>query len=302
MFTTFKQRLVLGIFVVVILSIPIGAYVISEQQSKQSEETSTDSDRSISLRLPVTSVRPSSSPAGLDLSSLATDIEDSLNTTSPTSTDSGIPVMANSFGPTLEFKITLEGRPLSNQSTKMFVGITEAVQTGSPKYLLSFNIDIPASGEFKNLSLAGLTAGQNYKAYLKSPAQLATSSAFLMADNVSYLNSSQALNLITGDLNEDNTINSADYSLAKAVFGTNENSATWNPNIDFNKDGVINSVDLRIISKNLGKTGDSGIWQSTPQTGFASIRSPLSIGTPSSTIAPATSSATPDGYWMWVPY
>jgi len=103
-----------------------------------------------------------------------------------------------------------------------------------------------------------------------------------MSPTETNLNSSQPLFLTTGDLNEDNTINSADYTIAKNLYGTTPASSEWNFRVDFNLDGIINNVDLAYIIKNFGKTGVSSTWLSAPAT--------------------ATGSGSPSGgYWLWVP-
>ncbi len=208
-----------------------------------------------------------------------------------------------SYGPTLEFKNILEGRPITDQSGKMFVGIASGTPTAAPQYILSFTVDVPASGFYSGLSLAGLTQGSQYTAYLKGQAQIATSSAFIMAPNTTQLNSDQPLTLLTGDLNDDNVINSADLSIAKQAMSSTSTSPNWNPLVDFNKDGVVNSADLALILKNFGKTGTSGMWVSPVPTASPSASVPSGIGGPSASDSanfphPNTGSG---GYWMWVP-
>ncbi len=292
-------------FVFMILSIPVGAYFISQQKTNFSASANNPGDdRGINpFSTPITSAHPSTS-SSIDLnSSLQQQVNDATSSASPS--PSSIPeltIPADTFGPTLNLKVTIEGRPLSNQASKLFIGIASSTQTSTPQYLLSFNIDMPASGSFTGLSLAGLTIGSNYTAYIKGQAQIATSSAFVMGTNVTNLNNIQALTLTSGDLNEDNVINSADYAIAKALYGATKSSTNWNDNADLNKDGVINIYDLAIIANNMGKTGASGVWQSTP------VVSPTpSSGTPEN-IIPASGSAQPNalpagrqGYWIWVP-
>lgn len=155
------------------------------------------------------------------------------------------------------------------------MGILENL-VNNPTFLLSFTVDLPASGEFANLSLAGLLSGRNYYAILKGEAQIATSSAFTLSPTVTRLNNAAALTLLSGDLNDDNTITSADFDLAKASFGKNGLA-------DLNKDGVVNLLDLSIIQKNMGKVGATGVWVS-PQPKTA---------TPSGAVN--------QGYWIFVP-
>lgn len=317
MFSTFKQRLLLGIYIFIIISIPMGAYLASQTQifkSRASEPKKT----SLTTKAP-----PLSGTSGAQslLDNAQSDIAN-LQSKKPTPTPSpapSSPEIAASFGPTLSLKVTLEGRPASNQATKLFVGILERAITSNPKFLLSFSVDLPVSGEYTNLSLAGLNPGTQYTALLKGSAQIAASSAFIMSPNVTYLNSRQAINMLTGDLNEDNVINSADYSIIQKSYGTTQQSANWNENTDFNKDGIVNSFDLAILSKNLGQTGSSGAWTSpipkaaSPSASLTSkgparsadgspVDSPEGSdsfevdGVP--TGSPAGSSG---GYWVWIP-
>lgn len=130
------------------------------------------------------------------------------------------------------------------------------------------------------MSLAGLLSSRNYYAVLKGEAQIATSSAFTLSPTVTRLKNGAPLNLLSGDLNDDNAVTAADFNLAKASFGRSGLA-------DLNKDGVINLLDLSLISKNLGKIGATGVWIS-PQPKSA---------TPSGTVNPGGS----PGYWIFVP-
>lgn len=285
MFETLKQKIALAVFIILLISIPIGSYLLSQQQTIKTRASEGKKTATKSASLLESTASSSLSPLD-EISDLVKALEEA--ETTPT------PVTATSFGPTLGFKLTLEGRPAGRMASKVFVGITEgATAQGAPKYLLSFTIDLLDNGVFNNLSLAGLTPGNTYTAYIKPTVQLATSSAFIMSPTISYINSNQNMTLLTGDLNQDNVINSADYSIEKSLLGTNSASTNWNLDADFNLDGVVNIVDLSFISKNMAKTGDSGVWISTPATPSASLNSP--IGGPTS--HPTGSS----GYWLWVP-
>ena len=279
MFASLKLKLLLGLYVFLILSIPVGAYLASQRQTTKSEAKEE--------KPPVTKpIEPTQSPKNITLPSVAPKNEKSSSTP------------ATTFGPTLNLKLILEGRPVSKMASKIFVGIAEAAASTNISYLLSFNIDLPDSGEFEGISLAGLSAGSNYQAIIKGPAQIATSSAFTMSPTVSNLNNGQPLTLITGDLNEDNVINSADYSIAKSLYGATEGLPNWNENVDFNLDGKINSLDLSIIIKNMTKTGDSGLWISTPATGSAMLNDLNPMGT---SATPSSYPSGNPGYWLWVP-
>ena len=269
MFDSLKTKIFLGIYVFLILSIPVGAYFIQQRQS-----TSVSANNP--LNRTITHI-PDATP-GAQKFSQSNQQTSTQSTNSETSVDTTLP---SSFGPTLKLTLNLEGRPINKQVAKVFVGIAEGATSQNPKYLLTFNIDLPDSGVFQGLSLAGLTSGNKYTAYIKGPAQIVSASTFTMSSAETPLNSNQPILLYTGDLNEDNLINSQDYSILLSSFGSNTSSLNWNSLADFNLDGVINSFDLAILNKNLTKTGDSGVWTSP---------------------TPSTKSGSPTGgYWFWMP-
>lgn len=294
MFSTFKLRLLLGIYVFILLSIPVGAYLASQNQIFQS---TAKEEKKTKKNLPLVTPKPLASPAS-PAKQLLSQIEEATEpspTEEPSPSDSS-PTIATNFGPTLTLKIKLEGRPENNQSARIFVGIAEGTLTSNPKFVLSFTVDLPASGEYSGLSLAGLNSGSPYTALIKGPAQIAAATAFTMSPAITNLNSGETINLISGDLNDDNVINSSDLTIAQKAAGATSESPLWNENADLTKDGVINAFDLGIISKNIGKTGDSGAWTSPlPQiaTPSANLSEPAAIG--------GTSKESPGGYWIWIP-
>lgn len=287
MFTTFKQKLLLGVFIFVILSIPVASYLVSEYKNT----TKGTQDKKTTQKAPKVTPKSSLSPAKQLLDLAKDNKESSSPTPSPSPTPSS-PTIATAYGPTLSLKVTLDGRPKEKWSTRLFVGIIDGELSQNPKFLLSFSIDLPDSGEYSQLSIAGLSAGSRYTALLKGSSQIAKASEFTMAPTVTYLNSGEAINLLSGDLNEDNVINSADFSIARKALGSSSQSANWNENIDLNRDGIINIFDISIITRNIGQIGASGAWTSAPQ-----------IATPSAGLAaPAVGGPNgQEGHWIWVP-
>ena len=286
MFSTFKSRLLLGLYIFILLSIPVGAYLASQHQSTKSSasEPKTNASKTTTTSPSKELLSTSESKAKLESSSSA-------------STDTS-PTIATSFGPTLSLKVSLEGRLQTNQKTKLFVGILEGSALSNPKFLLTFMVDVPSSGSYGNLSLAGLSTGGQYTAILKGSAQIATASTFVMSPAETKLNSGDAVSLTSGDLNEDNVINTADYSIIQKAYGSTSASANWNENADLNKDGVINTFDSAIVIKNLGKIGDSGVWTSTiPKTATSSA----SLSPESSVLPVGSVGGTDTGYWLWIP-
>lgn len=279
MFSTFKQRVILVAYIIVILSIPVGTYLISQYQTIRSKAQEPKPTTQPVVR--ITPIPESSASSNL------TSLFNLDPTPSPQATSS--PTIATSFGPTLSFKITIEGRPKENQAGKVFAGVFEGDLVTNPKFLLTFLVDVPASGEYGNLSIAGLNPGSKYTALLKGRGQIAKATTFIMSPAESKLNGGQALNLVSGDLNEDNIINTADYSIAQKAFNSTPTLPNWNKNADINGDRVVNIFDISIITKNLGQVGDSGVW-------ISPIPTATSSGTPVGSVGGSN-----NGYWLWIP-
>lgn len=293
-----KQIIIIAGFVLILISIPLMFIMIKNTQifKSRASEIKRDrfSDQEISAEASGSAQEvPEDSPLST-LQSLLQNASPSaaaVNDISPTPTTA--PNLA--FGPTLNLKIALEGRQEGKQAAKIFIGIGSGSSTTKPTYVLSFTIDVPDTGMFSGISLAGLNPGSTYTAYVKGPSQIDSSSTFIMSPTETNLNSGQALNLLSGDLNEDNTVNSADYTIAKNIYGATSSSSNWNSRADFNGDRVINNLDLSILMKNFGKIGASGIW-------YSSIPTATSSATPT-----VTNSGSPQdnshssGYWIWVP-
>lgn len=275
---------------ILIILIPIGAFIFS-QRLKVTSDAKTRSDRTAS-----TVIDPKEVPSPeAELKKLLE--EKSPAESSPSAKDNPPPKVetALSFGPTLSLKIVIEGRPKNKYGARVFVGLAAGSLAISPKYILSFSIDVPDSGIFSGISLAGLSAGSSYTAYIKAPGQIATASGFTMKPTETSLNNGLALNLLSGDLNEDNTVNSADFAVIKNSYLATSKSDKWNERADFNLDGVINSGDVRYILKNFGKTGLSGAWQSTPLISSPSAKPASGSANPAGGLTPEK------GYWLWVP-
>lgn len=289
MFNTVKEKVLVGSIVALIILIPAGSFLIS-QRFKAQQATTNSANRDLKLGNTITQPKevPNDSPLN------------SLNPSAKPSTDSGSSLSLT--GPNLAFKLNLQGRPSAKQSTQLFVGIAQGEVTAKPQYLLSFNINIPDSGTFSGLSLAGLSQFETYTAYLKGTSQIATSSAFMVKPTTTDIGTIQ---LLTGDVNEDNIINSADYSVVKSALGSIPGATNWNANLDFNLDNMINNFDIAYIFKNFGLTGASGPWYSRPPATPVSSQSgtlkPFNIGGPAEATSEASNSSSIGGYWMWVP-
>lgn len=286
-----RDRAIIAAILIISLLIPTGAYVLSLRAKTQSQAqeyktpvTKEKTEATTSSRLKEALDRLNQSQNGTTAGGQTSGTQ----TTTETGVDDSVSETQLILGPTLGFSLLLQGRPLDSQSTQAFLGIAAGQPSGKPTYLLSFMVNVPASGSFDGISLSGLDTGSTYTAYLKGKAQIATSSAFVVKATPVNLG---ALNLLTGDVNEDNVIDILDYNLVKKAIGLTPSAPTWNPLYDFNLDNIINSWDLNIILANLGKIGASGAWYSY---------------TPIATASAGTSGGPQDdeeesGYWMRVP-
>lgn len=293
MLQTAASKIFVFIIAVLVISIPAGSYLLSKRFHAQKQETSKNEESNVE-----TKDKPKEVPKETPKSSLDTLKEELGEQKSGKSSASAAPEI--SFGPTLNFKIIIEGRPAGKQGTKkLFLGLAQGQPSTKPQYLLTFSLDVPDNGEYKALSIAGLTQGDTYTAYLKGASQIATASAFVVKPTASDLG---ILNLITGDVNEDNTINTSDYNIVKNALGATPTSEKWNPSLDFNLDNWVNSFDLSIVSKNLGKTGLSGVWVSPPPPASSGTLTMPNIGTPetASEQIPITIPSE-KGFWIFIP-
>src|SRR3989344_545826 len=271
-------QIFLIIFIFLLITIPSTTFLLSLRFRAAQDTKKTNKNNG-----PVTSLKevPKDSP----LKGLTDAAKDKTDSDSPNSS----PTSELKLFPTMNFKIKIEGRPDGKHGAKLFVGLAADEATSSPKYLLSFSVNVPDTGEYQGLSLAGLDANSYYTAYLKGPAQIATSSSFMVKPTVNDLSIDGPLNLITGDLNEDNVVNEADLTVSKNSLGLSPGNSKWNANADFNLDNIVNNYDLSLIRKNNGKIGASGVWYSKPSVATSSGGLNQNVGSPG------------DGYWLWVP-
>ncbi|MDO8429108.1 MAG: dockerin type I repeat-containing protein [Candidatus Daviesbacteria bacterium] len=266
-------------FILILFSIPFSFVLVRETQVFKSK-----------AGLDIISLLPNSTLREVPTSPLD-DLKKLLNSSSSAKKSidtSSVDPVTVSFGATLSLKIAMQGRPVDKQSGKIFVGIAEGVVKTKPTYLLTYTVDFPDSGAYEGLSLAGLTAGTIYTAYIKGPSHIDSASTFTMSATESVLNNSSPIDLTAGDLNEDNTINVNDTNILKGVIGLTSDSPLWNARADINLDKVINNLDMLYVIRNQNKTGASGVWFSPPPIASSS--------------AQASGSAEPrGGFWLWVP-
>jgi len=296
-----SQILIIGIFLVILVGIPVATFVIKQSQESRfgSSGTTPTTEKNQQQTEGKTQGKevPATSPLE-ELSQLLRNEKNDIQTPENEEEPASAPPAGTTIGPILSFKINLEGRAVDKQTAKAFIGIASGTKTSKPAFLLTFSVDIPDSGSFTGLSLAGLETGSVYTVYIKGPVQIDTASTFTMNPTGVTLNNGSTIELLSGDLNEDNTINSTDYTIVKNIYGKTESSAEWNERADLNRDGIINNLDLSYITKNIGKTGDSGVWYSPVPVATSSAK----INSKEISVGGYEIIANPKGgYWLWVP-
>lgn len=309
---TKQQFITLALFAILITSLPVSFYmgrlVFNKPLNKnyQAYRDQSQAPKDASAYSPVTSEKTDLEKQVKEFLSPTPTVEPQPQADQPMA-GAASPLSDVSLGPTLNMKISIEGRAKANYQTKAFVGIAQGKPTTKPKYLLSFTVDFPKSGIFNGLSLAGLESGTAYTAYIKGAAQIDSAATFTLKPTVNILSSSSTIALISGDLNEDNIIDASDYTIAKNLYGATPSSSNWNERADLNLDGTVNNIDLLFINKNIGKTGASGVWYSritTPSSGGAELEEPTQSSVPSLSSGYESSSEASihsSGYWLWIP-
>lgn len=301
-----KEKIILAVIGLMIVLIPTTSFFVSRFRTQGNAGAKAPPPKFSPL--PITSPRGIPKTKSLDETAAVDDA--SKVTPASNDLDSSGMSLSNELpdpisGPTLSFQVNYEARPKNDQSGKVFVGFAEGkLPIINPKFLLSFVVNVAASGTYSKLSLSGLSSGSSYVAYLKGPAQIATASAFTVTPTPTNLG---IMSFLTGDVNEDNVIDTSDYNIVKGLLGQTPATGAWNANNDFNKDNRINTLDLAIISKNLNKTGASGPWISTSPvknaaTKSAQIKEDNFMGGPGNNSPPPnTPPLQRQGHWFWLP-
>lgn len=301
---TRNQIIALVGFLILVAAIPFGMLLVKQSQIFSSKAAGPQ----VAPIIPQVATTPKEVPATSPMGALEKYLSTAAATIAPSATPTPAPAStaAVSFGPTLDFTINIEGRPNGHEAiNNIFVGIAPgATSSARPNFLLSFTVNVGDSGKYSGLSLAGLDPSSIYTAYIKGPGQIDSAATFSLGPAVTKLNGGQPITLLSGDVNDDDTVNTADYGIVKGLLGKKTGDPDFNPRADFNGDGIINILDLAYITKNFGKTGVSGPW-------YSPVPTPPPLATSSANPAGAalnpqestsTDSGTPaHGYWVWVP-
>jgi parallel beta-helix repeat protein len=137
---------------------------------------------------------------------------------------------------TLDGTVTLQGRSAANLPLRVRVGSTDYVPTTN------------ASGVF---ALASLTPG-SYTIRIKHAQSLAiTQSATLNAG----ANALTFPALRLGDVNDDNAISLADFSILASTFNRTVGQSGYDVRADLNGDGAVTLADFSLLANNFNQTG-----------------------------------------------
>ncbi len=140
-------------------------------------------------------------------------------------------------------KIKLEHRKTFNSEVTFYI-----LKHGTQTIIHQFSGSSNASGHYEtNISLNKLPSG-TYDLRVKAPGYLARK-----IESVTWPaeTETEIKELLAGNLqDEDNEINSLDWSIMNGLWGSAD------PKADINQDGLINTLDWSIMNKNWGKVGE----------------------------------------------
>lgn len=112
------------------------------------------------------------------------------------------------------------------------------------------NVSMSANGEF---SVAHNQPAGTYDIYVKADHWLRK-----LVDNVSLAPSGSigSVSLVNGDVNGDNEVGPADFSLLSSAFGSTDGDPNWNALADLDGDGEVGPSDFSVLSGSFGESGD----------------------------------------------
>lgn len=142
----------------------------------------------------------------------------------------------------LDGNISLEGR--TDYATAITV---ETYQNGAN--VGSYNVNTDAAGNF---TVPGLGPG-TYEVKVKADKYLAVLSSQTLTVGS---NTASFGELKAGDVNGDNRVSSADFSVLAASFNLQAGEQGYEAGADFNGDGVVSSLDFSLLAGNFNTAGD----------------------------------------------
>ena len=142
----------------------------------------------------------------------------------------------------LNGRITLQGHGAGDMAVPLSI-----VLTRDDAALPAISVSSSSDGSF---SLPDLAAG-SYTVWLKQAQYLAVSRPVTMpsADTIDFGM------LLTGDVNDDNAVSLADFSLLSGSFNRSSGDAGYDARADLNGDGAVTIVDFSLLSGNFNQGG-----------------------------------------------
>jgi hypothetical protein len=163
----------------------------------------------------------------------------------PTATST--PTMTPS--PIIVGHVTWQGRPLQPAALQQLpITLTLKSAAGETDYPIQ-NSD--ASGFFTD-SVTGLPSGL-YLWRVDGPKYLASSGTVTITG--AWTTSVEAGLMRAGDCNDDNVVNSMDFTILKSTFGKSNGQPGYDGRADFTGDTVVNSLDFSLLKGNFGQAG-----------------------------------------------
>jgi hypothetical protein len=107
------------------------------------------------------------------------------------------------------------------------------------------------SDEYGRFQVGGL-GPDTYELHIKGSNTLSVTKVVTLADGENALNVALPP---AGDVDGNNVINLADFSILATTFGKQSGNAGFDARADFNGDGVVNLIDFSLLAANFGQSG-----------------------------------------------
>lgn len=143
------------------------------------------------------------------------------------------------------------------------VGFGELLQTSISRDLVPVAIEFWQNGEVKETVLTGMTSGGRFSAntWVRGQVDVVIKPSNFLSERetVTLTNGSvflPYLSFINGDINNDNEIGPADFTMLSAAFGSMVGDSNYTAAADLNDDEEVGPADFTILGANFGLMGE----------------------------------------------
>ncbi len=167
----------------------------------------------------------------------------------PTQTFTSTPTRTPTAAPVLVGHVTWQGRPAQPNALQQ-VPVTLTLKLGTTE--VNYATQTTDANGFFTVSVGSLASG-TYSWRVKGAKWLANSGSVALTGAP---NTNAEMGLMrTGDTNNDNIVNTSDFSILKITFGKTIGDPGYDARADFNGDNAVNTTDFNLLKNNFGLEG-----------------------------------------------